>query len=114
MSPTEVILLPIGILVFVFGVLGIVFSLVFGPIIRNQAQTRRLLQTGVAAQATILGMRDTRITINYSPVADVLLEVRPTDRPPFQAQTRVIIPRLRLPGVQPGAIVSVRYDPNDP
>lgn len=81
--------------------------------IKGQAQTRTLLQTGVPAQAVIVSVQDTGVYINEQPQGRVTLQVTPTDRPPFQAViTRVFSP-FELSSVGPGATVQVRFDPND-
>jgi len=106
-------LFSIAVPVIILVVVGFTLVRVFRPILQGQATTRQLLQTGVPAQATILTLADTGTTINGNPMADLLLDVRPADRPPFQARTRTIISRLRISMLQPGAVVPVRYDPND-
>jgi len=77
-------------------------------------QTQTLLATGEAAQATILQLRDTGTTLNGNPQIEVLLEVRPANRSAYQAQTRCYVSRLRIPQVQPGAVVNVKIDPQNP
>ena len=77
-------------------------------------QTQTLLATGEPAQAQILQLRDTETTLNDNPQIEVLLEVRPLNRPTCQVQTRCYVSRLRIPQVQPGAIVAVRIDPQNP
>lgn len=74
--------------------------------------TNRSLQTrGLQAQATILEIRDTGTTINNSPLVHLKLQVEPGDRPGFEAETELLINRLQVPQIQPGAKVTVRYDP---
>jgi hypothetical protein len=73
----------------------------------------RSLQTkGRPARATILAIRDTGTTINQSPVVHLKLRVTPGDRPEFEADTELLINRLQVPQLQPGAEVPVRYDPD--
>ena len=78
------------------------------------AQARQLQKTGLAAQATILRIWDTGMTVNDDPVVGFLLEVRPPGGAPYQAETKLLVSRLSIPQVQPGAIVPVRYDPAVP
>lgn len=77
-------------------------------------QTQTLPATGGQAQAQILQLRDTGMTLNDNPQIEVLLEVRPMNRPAYQTQTRCYISRLRIPQVQPGATVNVKIDPQNP
>lgn len=68
---------------------------------------------GLPAQATILQIWDTGMTMNRNPVVGFLLEVRPASGASWQAKTKLVVSRLAVSRVQPGVIVPVRYDPND-
>jgi hypothetical protein len=94
-------------------VLFFVFRMVSG-ITRGAKQTRELLATGVPAQARILQLGETGMFVNNNPAVDILLEVHPPDRPPYQVQTRMVVSMLRLAAIQPGNVVPVRFDPADP
>ncbi len=73
---------------------------------------RRLLESGEPAEATILQVTDTGVTMNnIYPVVKVLLEVRPQGRPPYQVETRMTVNRVDIPQVQPGTVVPVKIDP---
>lgn len=76
--------------------------------------TREVQAVGESAQATILQIVDTGMTINNDPVVDLVLEVRRRDQSSYQARTRTPISRLDVPRFQPGAVVPVRVDPRDP
>jgi hypothetical protein len=78
------------------------------------AQARQLQKIGLPAEATILRIWDTGMTVNDDPVVGFLLEVRPPGSPAYQAETKLLVSRLSVPQVQPGAIVPVRYDPAQP
>ncbi len=94
-------------------VLFFVFRMVSG-VMRGAKQTQQLLATGVPAQARILQIGETGTYINNNPAVDILMEVMPQGRPPYQVQTRMVVSLIRLPSIQPGNIVPVKYDPNDP
>jgi len=81
--------------------------------IKGNAQTRNLLQTGIPAAAVILALEDTGLRINDQPQAKVTLQVNPTDRPAFQAVIKRVFNPFELGSVAPGAQVQVRFDPND-
>jgi hypothetical protein len=85
-------------------------TMVRSPLI-SWASNRSLQTKGLQAQATILEIRDTGTTINQSPLVHLKLQVEPGDRPGFQADTELVINRLQVPQLQPGAKVPVRYDP---
>ena len=82
--------------------------------IKGQAETRNLLQTGVSAPATIVSIQDTGWRINDQPQALVTLQVAPADRPPFQAQVKDTFSPFDLGSLTPGAPAQVRFDPNNP
>jgi hypothetical protein len=92
--------------------IGISGFLIF-RLIRGQAQTRTLLQTGVPAPAVIVSVQDTGVLINDQPQARVTLQVTPTDRPPFQATITQVFSLFEVGSVVPGATVQVRFDTND-
>jgi hypothetical protein len=94
-------------------IVGIVLWRVLMPILRGQKMTRDLLTNGEMAQARILRLAETGMMVNNQPVADILMEVHPQNRAPYQAQARMAISMLRVAQVQPGAVVPVRFDPSD-
>jgi hypothetical protein len=78
------------------------------------AQARELEKIGVPADATILKIWDTGMTVNHDPVVGFLLEVHPREGEVYQAETKRLVSRLGIPAIQPGAVVAVRYDPVRP
>jgi len=100
----------------VFIVAGCVALLVFcvwfffGPEIRR----RRLMAKGVAAEAVILGVEETGITVqgNY-PMARFLFEVHPPGGAPYQVKAKCLLNRFEIPAYQPGRVVQVLIDPDD-
>jgi hypothetical protein len=81
----------------------------------GQSEALRLRQIGTPAEAEILRIWDTGITVNDDPVIGMEVEVRPAEGEPFRAVIpRTWISRLDVPSFQPGEVVAVRYDPNDP
>ncbi len=76
-------------------------------------RNREVRGEGLPAQAKILNIWDTGTTINQNPVVGLLLEVQPPGGSPFQAETEQLISRLRIPMIQPGMEVAVRYDPHN-
>ncbi len=100
------LVITIATLVFVF----VIFRRVFG----NIKQNNQLLMSGEPAQATVIQLWDTGVMLNNNPQVGMLLEVRPANRPAYQLETKQFVSYLRLPQVQPGAVVNVRLDPSDP
>jgi hypothetical protein len=78
------------------------------------SETRALQQSGVAAEARIVAIWDTGISVDYNPVIGMQVEVRPKKGEPWRAIIRKsLISRLDVPYFQPGQIVRVRFDPHD-
>lgn len=97
-------------LVVTFAIIFVVFRRVLGGI----KQQNQLLNTGVPAEATILSLEDTGVQLNSNPQVRLVLEVRPTDRPSYQTETKCFVSFLKLAQLQPGSNVQVRVDPVDP
>jgi hypothetical protein len=97
------------------GGMAAVFYFVFKAVLGPEVARRKLLEKGESAEATILQVTDTGVTVNeIYPMVKVLLEVRPQGRPPYQAETTMIINRMDIPQVQPGMVVPVKIDPRRP
>lgn len=79
----------------------------------GMSQASELHRIGMPAEATVLRIWDTGMTVNKNPVVGFLLEVRPPDEAPWRAETKQLVSRLEIPRVRPGQVVAVRYDPAD-
>jgi hypothetical protein len=121
MDPTDLtrsILGSTGIIIFVSFCLSAVFGI--GMIWFSFYMIRRVMNPhgnmadAVLAQATILNMWDTGTTLNDNPQVGLLLEVHPAGGQPYQVQTKSLVSRLKIPMVQIGNVVPVKYDPRDP
>ena len=79
-------------------------------------QEAKVLQTtGTAAKATILRIWDTGITVNDDPVIGMDIQVYPEEGETWRATIpKSLISRLDIPQIQPGQIVPVRFDPQNP
>lgn len=80
----------------------------------GEDEAREIRATGEAAQALVLEIWDTGVTVNENPVVGFRLEVYPPDRPSYEAETKALISRLDIPQIQPGAMLPVKFDPEDP
>jgi hypothetical protein len=72
------------------------------------------IKGGEMAQATIVRIWDTGTTVNGNPVVGFLLDVQRQAYPTYQAETKSMIPRLMVSQFQPGAVVPVKLDPQNP
>lgn len=105
------VILPIVITVVVLLFVG----LFVGRLVMNGMKNRAVLSHGESAQAVILKVWETGTVMNeVNPQIGMLLEVRPANRPVFQAEAKMFISMIQIPQFQPGAVVGVKYDPNDP
>ena len=75
---------------------------------------RQIRAEGLPATAKVLSIWDTGVMLNNNPVVGFLLEVYAEGLAPWQAETRALISILEIPRIQPGAVLPVMYDPNDP
>lgn len=79
------------------------------------ADTKSLQETGVSAQGVIVRIWDTGITVNDDPVIGMEVEVYAAEGKPWLATIpKSLISRLDIPRFQPGEIVKIRFDPQDP
>ena len=108
-----VLLICVGAVVSALVAVGITVLAIY-LIRRAVGPNRAVLQSGIPAKATIMGMRQTGIMVNDQPQISMLLEVEPPNGPPYQAQAKAVIPMVNIPQFQPGARVSVKIHPMDP
>jgi hypothetical protein len=79
------------------------------------ADTKTLQESGVSAQGVIVRIWDTGITVNDDPVIGMEVEVYAAEGKPWLATIpKSLISRLDIPRFQPGEIVHIRFDPQDP
>lgn len=98
---------------FIWMGVGLVITIVAIILVRRMVRPNtKLLQTGIAAQATILQVWQTGVTINNNPQIGLKLQVNgPTGS--YQTETKVIAPLINIPQFQPGAVLPVKVDPAD-
>jgi hypothetical protein len=108
MLPTYVFIFAGGVTFFVLLSTG----LSFGASIVNAVNDRSIRARGSSAEAIILKISETGLSINDNPVVKLLLDVGPPGQPRFQAEAERLISRLDIPQFQPGKTVQVKYDPD--
>jgi hypothetical protein len=72
------------------------------------------IRNAVNAQAKVLKVWDTGVSINDNPQVGLLLEVSPPGLAPFQVEGKTVVSRLNAALVQPGISAEIRYDPQKP
>jgi len=75
---------------------------------------REIREKGLPAKGTVLKIWETGVRVNDNPVVGFLLEIHAEGMPPYKAETKALISILSIPQIQPGAILPVKYDPEDP
>jgi hypothetical protein len=81
-------------------------------LIINAVNNRSIRVKGESAEAIILKISETGMSINDDPVVKFVLDVGPAGQPRFQAEAEQLVSRLDIPQLQPGKIVQVKYDRN--
>ena len=81
----------------------------------DEVRNNRLRTGGVRAEAVILSVQETGITIqgNY-PVARLRLLVQPETGESYEATTKCLMNRFEIPAYQPGNRITVVVDPKHP
>jgi hypothetical protein len=83
-------------------------------LVENDRKNREIMARGESARATILEAEDLGMRVNGdNPVMRFTLEVSPSDREPFKAETTAPILESSVPKYGEGKTIFVRYDPED-
>lgn len=80
----------------------------------DQANAQNLMANGIQGQAKIEELRDTGMTVNQMPQVEMDLEVSVEGKEPYKVTHKQVIAQSSLGSLQPGAMVPVKVDPNDP
>jgi len=97
------IVIPIVLLISVFTIRPF-FRIIFPREIKN----------ALTAQAKVMRVWDTGVSINDNPQVGLLLHVTPSTSPAFDVEAKTIVSRLNAARVQPGISAEIKYDPLDP
>lgn len=96
----------------------LVFKKPFMSFFGGGRETKRILSTGRPATAMVVQISESSVggtmTINDQPYLNLQLEVRDGNTPPYTVSLDTIIPRSAVPQFQPGALIPVKVDLNDP
>ena len=90
----------------------VVGSILLFAIVARAARNPKI-ENGILAQATVLRIWETGITVNDRPQVGFLLNVQHPDGSSYEAETKAVVSLINLPQVQPGATVAVKIDPNN-
>jgi hypothetical protein len=79
------------------------------------ALPRELVERGVAAEAEVVELWDTGWTVNDDPVVGMKVRVHPPVGDSYDATIeRTLVSRIATWQFQPGTVIPVRYDPQNP
>ena len=78
------------------------------------SEVKQLQKIGTPAQAEIVQIWDTGMTLNHDPVVGMTLRYKIADGSTHTGSTKAPVSRLDIPRIQPGSMVPVRYDPSKP
>jgi hypothetical protein len=78
------------------------------------SSNEHLRRNGVVAPATVMSLEDTCWRIDAKPVFRIDLRIEPEKGPPFDAVAVQALPLHQIGQVQPGAPVTVHFDPKRP
>jgi hypothetical protein len=101
------------------GIFYAAYRAIFKEVVDNipdipQLTNPELLQRGQPAQAKILAVEDTGMTINeIYPAVRLTLEVYPPSGEPYEVTTNQLIERMQIPLFQPGEMVPVVINPDN-
>ena len=98
------ILLALGSVVFLAGMFSGYFMV--------PGKYRRLKAHGVEAEATILSVSDTGVTLNKNPYVKLRLRVEPIGVAAYETEAKAMVSRVAIP--RPGDGMRVKFDPNKP
>ncbi|PIU56712.1 MAG: hypothetical protein COS89_05710 [Deltaproteobacteria bacterium CG07_land_8_20_14_0_80_38_7] len=98
-----------------FGVVPIliiagIFYMFFG----SELEQREILKTGKPAKALLLNIEPTGTIINDQPQVKMLIEVKAPELNIYQTELKMVISPVYLPQFQPGAVLNIKYDSDDP
>lgn len=84
----------------------------FSGFLTTPGNYRRIKANGVEADATILSISDTGVTINKNPYVKLRLRVAPMGMAAYETEVKAMVSRVAIP--RPGDGVRVKFDPNKP
>ncbi len=93
------------------------FNKAFGAFFGTK-DSRRIKRFGRPAEAKVLAIGENSeggiVTINNQPLLNLQLEVHDGATPPYVVSLDTIIPRSAVPQFQPGVVIPIKIDPQDP
>jgi hypothetical protein len=93
------------------------FKSAFGSFFGTK-ESKRIQAMGREATAVVQGIGENSqggiVTINDQPLLNLQLEVHDGSVPPYPVSLDTVIPRAAVPQFQPGAVIPIKIDPENP
>jgi hypothetical protein len=102
------------ILALVFLPMGIIFTAVGLLVGRSMGNRQKLIEQGIAGQATVMSAAETGMYVNERPMVRLTLNVSVPGRLPYTVEHREVIPFIALGMITPGSTLAVAVDTIDP
>jgi hypothetical protein len=103
------------------GIAAAVVATSLGPMLSffgGGPTARRIRKHGIPARGTVLAIGENSgggvVTVNDQPYLNLQVRVEDGSRAPYDVSFDTIIPRALVPQFQPGAVIPVKVDPQDP
>lgn len=110
---TVLLLIPMAVILFLTGRMFIKPFLAF-----TGRASKKILQHGRPAAAVVMSIGENSqggtVTINDQPYLNLQLEVRDGNKNPYTVSLDTVIPRASVPQFQPGTVIPIKIDPEDP
>lgn len=81
-------------------------------VLDSSALAEQLAKTGADAEAEVLSIQDTGMTVNMNPIVVLTLKVTPDKGDEFQTAGQVTVSRLAIP--RAGDKIKIKYNPETP
>jgi len=81
---------------------------------RAWRQRARFEHVSLAGYGRVEDVRETSIRLNKKPVFEIGMQVELPDRKPYRVKHTSVVPLLRLSRLEPGRLLPLRIDPDDP
>ena len=91
---------------------------IFGGMGKASAERDRLLREGIQASARLIAVQMGGMSVSIGAhrhlQLHLQLEVQPQGQPPYPTMLTTMVSELQIPQLQPGAMLTIRIDRNDP
>lgn len=94
-------------------VLGMI-GYMLGPVWVQNWQEDKLRESGLPAKALIIELHDTGNRYNDNPEIRLVLQIEMESKKSYKTEYKSFFSVIYLPQLQPGKVIAVKVDPNDP